>query len=69
MRDTAIKSMGEEEAQIFDAHYQLLNDPEINNEVISRVKDECINVEWWIVNTLLYKFYSDILALYSFGVI
>ena len=23
----------------------------------------------WIVNTLLYKFYSDILALYSFGVI
>ena len=45
IRDTAKESLGEEEAQVFDAHKMILADPEFTGAVEQEVKDKNINAE------------------------
>lgn len=43
IKDIAAKKMGEEKASVFDAHIQIVQDPEIFNQVESLIKDEKFN--------------------------
>lgn len=43
--NTALK-LGEDKAQIFDAHLMMLDDPEIIDRIESKIKDEEINAEY-----------------------
>lgn len=45
IRETASKSLGEEEAQVFDAHMMILADPEFTGAVKQKIKDENVNSE------------------------
>lgn len=45
IRDKAAESLGEEEAQVFDAHKMILADPEFTGAVEQKIKDESINSE------------------------
>lgn len=45
IRKTASKSLGEEEAQVFDAHMMILADPEFTGAVKQKIKDEKVNAE------------------------
>ncbi len=45
IRDTAAESLGEEEAQVFDAHLMFLSDPEFVGQVKTKIEDEKINAE------------------------
>ena len=45
IRDIAKESLGEEEAQVFDAHKAILADPEFTGAVEQEVKDQKVNVE------------------------
>ena len=45
IRDTAKESLGEEEAQVFDAHKMILADPEFTGAVEQEVKDNSVNAE------------------------
>ncbi|MDO1605173.1 phosphoenolpyruvate--protein phosphotransferase [Lactobacillus sp. YT155] len=45
IRDKAAQSLGEEEAQVFDAHKLILADPEFTGAVEQKVKDDSINAE------------------------
>ena len=45
IRDTAKESLGEEEAQVFDAHKMILADPEFTGAVEQEVKDKSVNAE------------------------
>jgi len=45
IRDTAKESLGEEEAQVFDAHKMILADPEFTGAVEQEVKDKNVNAE------------------------
>ncbi|WP_461213001.1 phosphoenolpyruvate--protein phosphotransferase [Lacticaseibacillus sp. GG6-2] len=45
IRDKAAESLGEEEAQVFDAHMMILADPEFTGAIESKIKDEAINAE------------------------
>ena len=45
IRDTAKESLGEEEAQVFDAHKMILADPEFTGAVEQEVKDKNVNSE------------------------
>ncbi len=45
IRDKAAESLGEEEAQVFDAHMMILADPEFTGAIESKVKDDKINAE------------------------
>lgn len=40
IRDKAKENLGEEEAQVFDAHLMILADPEFTGAVEQKVKDE-----------------------------
>lgn len=43
LREAALENMGEEKAQIFDAHLLLLDDPEIKKQVAIKVERESVN--------------------------
>ena len=45
IRDTAQKTLGEEEAQVFDAHKMILADPEFVGAIESQIKDQKLNAE------------------------
>lgn len=45
IRSIAEKSLGEEEAQVFDAHLMFLSDPEFTGQVREKVSSEAINAE------------------------
>ncbi|MFW7395600.1 phosphoenolpyruvate-utilizing N-terminal domain-containing protein, partial [Vagococcus fluvialis] len=45
IRDKAAKSLGEEEAQVFDAHLMVLSDPELIGAVEGNIKDNNVNAE------------------------
>ncbi|CAJ1183078.1 phosphoenolpyruvate-protein phosphotransferase [Companilactobacillus paralimentarius DSM 13238 = JCM 10415] len=45
IRDTAKESLGEEEAQVFDAHKMILADPEFTGAVEKEVSDKNVNAE------------------------
>ena len=45
IRDKAKENLGEEEAQVFDAHLMILSDPEFTGAVEQKVKDEKVNSE------------------------
>ncbi|MCD2255204.1 phosphoenolpyruvate--protein phosphotransferase [Agrilactobacillus fermenti] len=45
IRDKAKESLGEEEAQVFDAHMMILADPEFTGAVKQKITDEKVNAE------------------------
>lgn len=45
IRDKAVEALGEEEAQVFDAHKMILADPEFTGAVEQKIKDDSINAE------------------------
>ncbi|GEL13654.1 Phosphoenolpyruvate-protein kinase (PTS system EI component in bacteria) [Lapidilactobacillus concavus DSM 17758] len=45
IRDSAAQSLGEEEAQVFDAHMMILSDPEFTGAVKRKITDEHVNAE------------------------
>ncbi|GFZ26219.1 phosphoenolpyruvate--protein phosphotransferase [Lactobacillus corticis] len=45
IRDTAKKTLGEEESQVFDAHLMILNDPEFTGAIENEIKNSKINGE------------------------
>ncbi|MGL4662648.1 MAG: phosphoenolpyruvate--protein phosphotransferase [Culicoidibacterales bacterium] len=45
LRENAMKSLGEDKAQIFDAHLLMLQDPEMNSAIENKIKAEAINSE------------------------
>ncbi|NUF98591.1 phosphoenolpyruvate--protein phosphotransferase [Lactobacillus mellis] len=45
IHDTAQKTLGEEEAQVFDAHKMILADPEFVGAIESQIKDQKLNAE------------------------
>lgn len=45
IRDKAAASLGEEEAQVFDAHMMILADPEFTGAIESNIKDNSVNAE------------------------
>lgn len=46
IRDNTLKTMGEDKAQIFDAHLLVAEDPELMGQVKQKVRDEQINAEY-----------------------
>ncbi|MGX7348705.1 phosphoenolpyruvate--protein phosphotransferase [Dolosicoccus paucivorans] len=45
IRQTAAESLGEEEAQVFDAHLLVLEDPELTDQVKAKIEEEKMNAE------------------------
>lgn len=45
IRDSAKESLGEDEAQVFEAHLMILNDPEFTGAIETEIKDQKINSE------------------------
>lgn len=45
IRNKAVKSLGEEEAQVFDAHLMVLSDPELVGAIEGNIKDNQVNAE------------------------
>ena len=45
IRDIAKKSLGDEEAQVFDAHKMILADPEFTGAIEQQIKDQSVNAE------------------------
>ena len=45
IRDKAAKSLGEEEAQVFDAHLMVLSDPEMIGQIKQHIQDNKVNAE------------------------
>lgn len=45
IRAKAAESLGEEEAQVFDAHMMILADPDFTGQVETKIKDEKVNAE------------------------
>ncbi|MBZ2175971.1 phosphoenolpyruvate--protein phosphotransferase [Schnuerera sp. xch1] len=44
--DETLENVGEEEAQIFNAHKMMLEDPEFIDGIKSKIKEKKVNVEW-----------------------
>ncbi|HSH35736.1 phosphoenolpyruvate--protein phosphotransferase [Schnuerera sp.] len=44
--EETFKTVGEKEAEIFNAHKMMIEDPEFINSVKSKIKDEIVNAEW-----------------------
>jgi phosphotransferase system enzyme I (PtsI) len=40
------RSMGDEYAQIFEAHAMIVTDPSFNDKVVGKIEDEQVNAEW-----------------------
>ncbi|WEV40406.1 phosphoenolpyruvate--protein phosphotransferase [Lactobacillus sp. ESL0681] len=45
IRDAAKKSIGEDEAQVFEAHLMILNDPEFTGAIETEIKEQKVNSE------------------------
>lgn len=45
IRAIAVESLGEEEAQVFDAHIMVLSDPDLIGQVESAIKEQNVNAE------------------------
>lgn len=45
IKETALKNLGEEEAQVFDAHLMVLNDPELIGQVKDSITSNKVNAE------------------------
>lgn len=45
IRDSAKKSLGEDEAQVFEAHLMILNDPEFTGAIENEIKEQKVNSE------------------------
>lgn len=61
IRAIAVESLGEEEAQVFDAHAMILSDPEITSQVEDTINNEKINAEAAfeeVTNTFITMFES-----------
>ncbi len=46
--ENTLKTVGEEEAKIFEAHMMMLDDPEVFGKVREKIKAESVNAEWII---------------------
>ncbi len=46
LKENAIKNIGEEKAEVFEAHISILNDPEIANQVDQMVKNDLVNLPY-----------------------
>ncbi|WP_018659457.1 phosphoenolpyruvate--protein phosphotransferase [Allofustis seminis] len=46
IREIAAESLGEEEAQVFDAHVMVLSDPELVQQVKDKIESESVNAEF-----------------------
>ncbi|MGV8981558.1 phosphoenolpyruvate--protein phosphotransferase [Clostridium sp.] len=44
--NNVLKSMGEKEATIFEAHLMILEDPEMLEQIEKKIKDDRVNAEW-----------------------
>ncbi|MTI68487.1 MAG: phosphoenolpyruvate--protein phosphotransferase [Firmicutes bacterium] len=44
--DHALENIGKEEAQIFEAHMMIIDDPEFFGQVEQKIKDESVNAAW-----------------------
>lgn len=56
----ATKKLGAEKAEIFDAHIQIISDPEIANEVETTVKEQKHNIEY--ITAAVFDKYHDTFA-------
>ncbi|MFC0233138.1 phosphoenolpyruvate--protein phosphotransferase [Vagococcus entomophilus] len=45
IRDKAVETLGESEAQVFDAHLMVLSDPEMVSSIESNIRDNKVNAE------------------------
>ncbi|MCX2455454.1 phosphoenolpyruvate--protein phosphotransferase [Lacticaseibacillus nasuensis] len=45
IRDKAVETLGEDEAQVFDAHMMILSDPEFTGAIETKIKDDKDNAE------------------------
>ena len=45
IRDKAAQSLGEAEAQVFDAHLMVLSDPEMVGQIKQNIQDNKVNAE------------------------
>lgn len=52
LRENAIKNIGEKEAEIFEAHILMLNDPEFIDSVKNIIKGEKVNSEYALMETV-----------------
>ena len=46
LKQGALKKLGEEKAAVFDAHIEILNDPEMSDQVKTKIKEENINASF-----------------------
>ncbi|GHU31769.1 hypothetical protein FACS1894166_03820 [Bacilli bacterium] len=60
IKDMVLKKLGEEKANIFDAHILLIQDPEIQKEVESTIKTNKCNAAYVVEQ--IYNRYHDIFA-------
>lgn len=44
--EETLKTVGEKEAGIFNAHKMMIEDPEFNDSIKAKIKEERVNVEW-----------------------
>lgn len=51
IRQTAEKNLGKEEAQVFEAHLMILNDPEFTGAIEQEIKDQNVNSEFALDET------------------
>ena len=61
IKERAAGTLGEEEAQVFDAHINMVNDPELTSQTLDRVKNEGINASFAfdeVSNTFVQMFES-----------
>lgn len=60
--DETLKSIGESEAQIFNAHKMMLQDPEFIDGIRSKIKEEKANAEWAVkkVSDQLIELFENI---------
>ncbi|XSE69318.1 phosphoenolpyruvate--protein phosphotransferase [Lactiplantibacillus plantarum] len=45
IKDKAVESLGEEEAEVFEAHITILSDPEMLGQIEGKIKDDKVNAE------------------------
>jgi len=61
IKERAAVSLGEEEAQVFDAHINMVNDPELTSQTLDKVRGESINAAYAfeeVSNTFVMMFES-----------
>jgi len=61
IKERAAVSLGEEEAQVFDAHINMVNDPELTSQTLDKVRNDSINAAFAfeeVSNTFVAMFES-----------